>query len=165
MTRARYEKVAGWVSERPFLLGLLKVLNKGLPAVLYIAYPLLLIVLAAGRDVRFYRVLFVPAAVFFLVTVLREALNLPRPYEKLAITPLIGREGAGRSFPSRHASSAAVIAAAFWYVWAPAGLAASVIALVIAAVRPVAGIHFPRDVIAGCALGFALGAAGFWAVP
>ena len=164
VTKERYEKIARWMTARPALLLLTKALNRWLPIFVYCAYPLLLILLAVERDVRFYRVLIVPAIVYCSVTVLRKCLNFPRPYEKLSITPLISREGAGQSFPSRHASSVTIIAAAFWYIWPPAGIALSVIALIIAVIRPVAGIHFPRDVIAGVIYSIVIGTIGFYGI-
>jgi membrane-associated phospholipid phosphatase len=161
MTKERYEKIASWFSARPLLLTLLKLLNAVLPGVMYVAYPLLLVYLAWTRDGRFLRTVLVPAAVFVLVTLLRKLLDFPRPYEKLAITPVLKREGAGQSFPSRHAASAAVIAAAFWYIWMPAGLVMSLIAVLIAVIRPLGGIHFPRDTAAGVLFGLAVAIAGF----
>ena len=161
LTKDRYNKISLWLTARPHLLTLVKVLNRGLPAVFYAAYPLLLALLVIRRDPRFPGVLAIPAAVFVLVSVLRVCLNWQRPYEKLDITPLIGREGTGRSFPSRHASSAAVIAVVFCFVWPPAGAVLSPVALLIAAVRVLAGHHFPRDVAAGLLLGLVLGIAGF----
>jgi membrane-associated phospholipid phosphatase len=131
---------------------------------MYIAYPLLLTWLAVSRDARLWRALIVPAFVFIVVSVLRKFLNFPRPYEKLAITPLIDREGSGQSFPSRHASSAAVIAAAFWYIWPAAGAVLSVIALLIAVVRPLAGLHYPRDTFAGIVFSLAAALPGYWLI-
>ena len=37
-----------------------------------------------------------------------------------------------------------------------------VVALLICALRVLAGVHYVRDVAAGALLGFALGAAGMW---
>lgn len=162
MTKESYDRVEKWFTARPGLLDLMKGLNRWLPRVVYCAYPLLLAMLALRRDGRFFRVLLVPAAAFAAVTVLRELWNFPRPYEELDIHPLIPREKSGHSFPSRHVASAAVIAVAFWYVWPPAGIVLSVIALLIAAIRPLAGIHFPRDVIVGMGFGLIIGIAGFW---
>lgn len=65
------------------------------------------------------------------------------------------------SFPSGHASSgffaAAILTTATGYVWAPAWYSAAVI---IAVSRVYVRIHHLSDVIAGAALGAALGVAG-----
>ena len=37
-----------------------------------------------------------------------------------------------------------------------------VVAAAICVLRVLAGVHFPRDVLAGAALGFALGYVGMW---
>ncbi len=164
MTKESYDRIRAWFLRRPAALRAMKALNRILPGVVYCAYPLLLAALAYQRDPRFLRALLVPAAAFGLVTVFRRLWDLPRPYEKLGIEPLIPRAKKGRSFPSRHVASVTVIALACWYVWPPLGAAMTGIALVIAVVRPLAGIHFPRDVLAGAALSLAVGVFGFWLV-
>ena len=77
-------------------------------------------------------------------------------------TPLVPKETHGKSFPSRHALSAAVLAAVWCYFYPAAGACMVVVALLICALRVLAGAHFVRDVAAGALLGFALGAAGMW---
>lgn len=164
MTKEQYDSIRVWFLRRPSLLALMRALNLWLPRVVYCAYPLLVAVLAAERNPRFFRVVLVPAIVFGAVTVMRRIWDLPRPYEALGIEPLIRREKKGRSFPSRHTASVTVIALAFWYVWSPLGAAMTVVAVLIAVIRPLAGIHFPRDVIAGAGLALLVGLAGFWLI-
>lgn len=164
MTKEQYAAIRVWFLQRPFLLALMRALNLWLPRVVYCAYPLLVAVLAAERDPRLFRVVLIPAAVFGAVTVMRRIWDLPRPYEALEIEPLIPREKKGRSFPSRHTASVTVIALACWYVWLPLGAAMAVIAVLIAVIRPLAGIHFPRDVIAGAGLALLVGLIGFWLI-
>ena len=164
MTKERYDSIRSWFLRRPGVLRFIRVLNLWLPRTMYAAYPLLLGMLLLQKDERFWRVLLIPAFVFGTVTVVREFFNLQRPYEKLDIEPLIPREKKGRSFPSRHAASGVVIAAAYWYIWPTAGIAFGVIALVIAAIRILGGIHFPRDIAAGMLLSLAAGALGFWVI-
>ena len=57
---------------------------------------------------------------FAAVTLFRKAVNAPRPYETLGIDPLIEKDTAGRSFPSRHTFSLFMIAAT-WLVAQPGG--------------------------------------------
>jgi len=148
----------------PSALRVMKVLNLWLPRMVYCTYPILLLVLAICRDERFFAVLLVPAITFVAVTVIRRIWNLPRPYEKLEIEPLIPREKKGHSFPSRHVASVTVIAVACFYVWPPLGIAMSVIGLLISIIRPLAGIHFPLDAVAGMALSLMMGIIGFWLI-
>ncbi|MCI2106662.1 MAG: phosphatase PAP2 family protein [Intestinimonas sp.] len=164
MTKERYDEIRTWFLLHPVQLNSMKALNRWLPRVVYCVYPLLLVSLALRRDERFFRVLLVPAVVFGTVTLLRRIWNFPRPYEKLGIEPLIPREKKGHSFPSRHVASVTIIAIACWYVWIPFGIAMSIIALLISVIRPLAGIHFPRDVIAGFAFSLIIGLVGFWII-
>ena len=108
------------------------------------------------------RTVFVPGLTFWGGTILRDKLNLPRPYEQPGFTPLVEKETHGHSFPSRHALSAAVLAMVWLYFYPAAGVAMVVVAAAICVLRVLAGVHFPRDVLAGAALGFALGYVGMW---
>ena len=109
------------------------------------------------------RAVLVPGAVFGGGSVLRAVLNRPRPYQQPGFVPLLPKETLGRSFPSRHALSAAVIAAAWLPVSPAACTVLAVLALALCAARVLAGVHTPADVLAGAALGFALGALGMCA--
>lgn len=165
MTTEGYNKCADWFRAHPGWLRLLRGGCRILPLFLYAGYPVLLLVLAFNWDIRFWKVLWIPAAVFVLVTVLRQAVNARRPYELLDITPLVHKERQGQSFPSRHVASAVILAVAFWYVYPPAGAVAGVIALLIAIMRPLAGVHFPRDVISATVFSLALGVPAFFYLP
>ena len=109
---------------------------------LYVFYPLTIVV---------------PGVVFVLGTAVRRAFHAARPYQLADYEPLVHRGKTDDSFPSRHVFSASVIAAAFWYVCPPLGLLLTVSALLLAPVRVLAGVHFPRDVLAGLVFGFGAG--------
>ncbi len=159
---SRYGEIAAWFRARPRAFRLLARLNRVLPLLFYYLYPLLLLQLAVRQDGgRFWRVLAVPAAAFLACTAIRHAFHAKRPYETPGFEPLIRREKTGDSFPSRHMTCAAVIASAYGSVYPAAGAVLAVAALGIAVARVLAGIHFPRDVIAGGALGLAFGIVGF----
>lgn len=165
MTAERYAKIEGWFLSRPRALWWLRALNRWLPLVLYVAYPILILCLALWLDVRVWKVVYIPAAVFVAVTVVRKLVNAKRPYETLGITPLISKDKPGESFPSRHVASAFVIAEAFGYINLPLGVAVGVVALLIAVLRPLAGVHFPRDVIFGALFSLLLGLPAFIFLP
>lgn len=101
----------------------------------------------------------VPAVSFVLVTVFRTKLNARRPYEVYGFKPLIPKDKCGNSFPSRHVFSIFVIATTL--AWQCIWIAAIVwlLGAVLALVRVVSGVHFPRDVIAGMCIGILFGAA------
>ncbi len=161
MKRESYLALAAWFNARPAAKRGLRAVSAGSVALVYLLYGGLLGWLLLRHDPRFGRVLAVPAAIFLLGTALRAALNRPRPYEALGFAPLFPKDTAGKSMPSRHAFCAAGIAAAAWYVAPALGAAGAVLALAVAASRVLAGVHYPADVLAGLALGAALGALGF----
>lgn len=165
MTEERYLKISVWFRRRPGCLRTMAFLNRWLPLALYAAYPALILVLAFQRDARLWKTVLIPAAVFAVVTVIRKAINAPRPYEQLPIQPLIAKNKKGESFPSRHVASAVVLAEAFWYISPLLGIPAGLAALLMTVIRPLAGIHFPRDVIAGAVLSLALGIPAFLFLP
>lgn len=165
MTAEGYSKISRWFRAHPRILGLMEFLNRWLPLCLYAGYPVLLAVLALRWDSRFWKVLLIPAAVFAIVTIVRKLIDARRPYEMLEISPLISKEKKGQSFPSRHVSAAFILALAFWYISAPLGAIVTAMAVLIAVIRPLAGIHFPRDVIAGVLLSLALGIPAFLFLP
>ena len=176
MTPEHYQTLLRWLEARPALKKLVIALNRWLPAVPFACYPLLLVLLnirmfrlfpvdhAAALDFMqlIVRAVFVPAFVFVGGTLLRAKLNFPRPYEQPGFTPLVEKDTHGKSFPSRHALSAAVLAAVWCYFYPATGACMVVVALLICVLRVLTGAHFVRDVAAGAALGFALGAAGMW---
>ena len=112
----------------------------------------------------------IPAAGFLLVTLIRKKLNRPRPAQLFHFVPLVQHED-GCSFPSRHTSSAFLITCAlFWlcrYTALPAvfPLIAAVSAVLTALSRVVAGVHFPRDAIAGAAFGIGFSVLCFSVLP
>ena len=67
----------------------------------------------------------------------------------------------GKSCPSRHTACAVIIALACMYISLPFGIVMMIIALLIAASRPVMGVHFPLDVVFGAVLSLAVGVVGF----
>jgi len=169
MTAERYKKIYNWFSLHPAQRQAVVFLNRLLPAVPFVCYPLLLCLLGArwlmqGLAVReLLRAVFVPGATFLGGTLLRGALNRPRPYEQPGFVPLVHKKTKGKSFPSRHALSAAVLAVTWLYYYPAAGVGMTALALVICALRVLAGVHHGRDVLSGALLGFACGIAGmFW---
>lgn len=162
MTAARYRAMLDWLKARPALCRLIRFTAQGSVVCTYILYAGLLGWLALDRDVRFWQVLIVTCVVFVSGTALRAAINRPRPYETLGVPPLFPKDTVGKSMPSRHSFSAAVIAAAAWAVCPPLGIAGAVLALLIAVTRVLSGVHYPSDVLAGLAFGGLAGLAGMY---
>jgi membrane-associated phospholipid phosphatase len=88
---------------------------------------------------------------------LKALTDRPRPPLTSAGIHALGALPPNGSFPSGHATLAAAVAAALWWSSRRAALAVGAFALVIALSRLWLGVHYPSDVIAGLALGAALG--------
>ena len=106
----------------------------------------------------------IPGGSFALLSIVRGQLDYARPYEEWAIKPLIPREGQGESMPSRHVFSAVMIALCVWLVQWWLGLILLVLALALAIIRVIGGVHYPRDVIAGVLCGLLAGAILFFVI-
>jgi membrane-associated phospholipid phosphatase len=115
------------------------------------SYLLLLAWLLWRRDARLFQTIAVPLDGFIAVSVLRRLINRPRPYEKFKTTPVIPKDTKGKSFPSRHVFSAAIIALSFFFVpqvWG-VGVFLLICAFLLALLRVLSGVHYPSDVLAG----------------
>ena len=176
MTAEHYHALHSWMDAHPTAKRCVVALDRWLPLIPFVCYPVLLCLL----NVRLFRLLgsqrqaaldltaviartvFVPGLTFWGGTILRDRLNLPRPYEQPGFEPLRHKETRGHSFPSRHALSAAVLAMTWLRFFPAVGVAMVVITLLICALRVLVGVHSVPDVLFGAALGFGLGAVGMW---
>ncbi len=164
MTRQQYERLSapfrGEKRERMFNSA-----NRFLTYFCYVLYPVLLIYLAVRLDMRFWKALLVPGISFVLLSLARKKLNFLRPYEVLEIHPIIKKDTKGKSMPSRHVFSMFVIAATYLWILPPVGILLLVLGALLACVRVVGGVHFPRDVLAGAAAGLLAGLIGYVLIP
>lgn len=117
--------------------------------------------LGISRDIRVVWVALIPWVTFFSVTIIRNQLNLKRPFEELNFTSLLPHS-VGRACPSRHASSSVIIAIAVYYIFPTIGIVAGLLSLVICCTRVLTGVHYPRDVIWGAIIGIVIGYFGFF---
>ena len=105
----------------------------------------------------------VTAISFILVSIVRRFINSERPYTMYDFKPIIEKNKKGESMPSRHVFSAFIIGMAFLYIGEiPLGIIVFVCGLIIAIVRVISGVHFPKDVIVGALVGILCGAVGFF---
>lgn len=154
----RYEQWAAPLRGRPGVVRALNTVNRGIVIVFYVVYALLLGWACVSDPWRLVPLVGVTAVGFVAVSFFRRRFNAPRPYECCAIAPLIARDGAGESFPSRHAFSAFAIAASWFAASVPVAVVLLVAAGALAVCRVLGGVHFPRDVVAGAFIGSATGA-------
>lgn len=128
----------------------------------YISYPTLLVLLWFFAPELLAQDIVVPAAGFLAVTIVRNLVNAPRPYENGGEPPLIDKTTSGHSFPSRHTFCMFMIA----YTWLDWQVAAGIIllccAVLLAICRVVLRVHYPRDVIAAAILATLFAVLGYW---
>ena len=101
--------------------------------------------------------LVVPAVSFLLLSFFRAKYNAKRPYEIYEFEPLIKKDTAGKSFPSRHVFSIFVIGSSLWCMYPYIGTVVMAAGVVLAVIRVIVGVHFPKDVIAGAVIGYLCG--------
>lgn len=128
----------------------------------YGLYPALLAWLAVEMVMGmgasdFMETLLIPAVGFALVSALRITVAEPRPYEACEIEQLITKETQGKSFPSRHVFSISIIGMCWLVQSVPVGILILAGGVLMAYARVMGGLHYPRDVVAGYALGVAFG--------
>lgn len=162
MKRETYEKIISSVSASDYMLKAVLLSNKILTRLSYIVYPLFLIFLAVKKEPELIKAVMVPAISFILVSIFRYICCAQRPYEVFGISPLINKRTKGKSFPSRHVFSAAVIAVTVFYFYPLPGALLGLCSVFLAVVRVAGGVHFVKDVTAGMLIGIGCGIIGFY---
>ena len=156
-----YRRLNAYFEKRPEQDRFVRGAGFVLTAVFYTAYISLCIWLWLTDRKKLARVLAVPSLCYVSGTLLRSAIDAPRPGDRIPETKRAGAKRGGKGFPSRHAFSAAVIASAFAWIDPKAGAAAAVMAVIMAVQRVLEGAHFIRDAIAGLLFGVLCGWIGF----
>ena len=153
-----YQQITGRIRKNDAACSLLNAAGRAATGVMYVFYPLLLLLLAGQGKIRgLICTVIVPGTSFVLLSLIRARINRPRPYETWEIVPLISRDGRGESMPSRHVFSSALIAALWLPVCRPVGAALLLTAAVAAVIRVLGGVHYPSDVAAGYITGLVAG--------
>lgn len=148
-----YQRLNSKMCEHDDVRELLCLLDRLLVLLCAASYPALLVILMIARSDRFLPSLLIPAISFFLISLLRIIVDRKRPYERENICEILGQKTSGRSFPSRHVFSAAIIAATFAQISPIAAIILFVCAVSLAAIRVLGCVHYISDVVAGLALG------------
>lgn len=107
-----------------------------------------------------------------LAPLVAVALNQPlvhlvdraRPYTAHPDALVLAHRSVDPSFPSDHSVLAGSVAAALWLVSRRFAAVAAVVGLALALSRVYVGAHYPGDVLAGLALGAAVGVGGWYVV-
>ncbi len=165
-----YRRKDAWLRARPALCKMLMACSKALTLLVYAVYVgsialLLAAVTEKSRPVeQLVRFVLVHALTFVAGSAVRARLNAPRPYEILQLPPIAHKDTKGKSFPSRHVFSAAVISAALFYLHPHLGLLFMGVAVLQAVNRVLMGVHWLSDVVAGLLFGWLCGWIGFWLI-
>ena len=158
-----YERVRPFFVTHPYYLSLLKWVNRLVTLLMPLLYVYVLwsVYLENSKSWEVLAYLLVPASGFILLSVIRKQINWPRPYEIGMLPPLLDREGKGSSMPSRHVFSAAIISIVAWGVNPILSIFGLSLALLLAGVRVLAGLHFVRDVVVGFVVAILWGIVSF----
>lgn len=154
MKKETYIKMTQPFREHPEMAKGIHIANKLCTGMMYLAYPVLLLYLFIVKDAGLLSCILVPGISFVLLSIFRAKVNRPRPYEQFEVPPVIKKDTKGNSFPSRHVFSATIIAMTFLLMspWSWLGVVFLCVALALAVVRVVSGVHFISDVVAGIAV-------------
>lgn len=160
INKENFLRVKKWFNHHKICFNIMKFSFLVLPFIVAVAYMCLLLERLITNDLlspAFLKVLLVPAGTFVFVTLLRLAINAPRPYEVNDIIPIIKKDTVGLSFPSRHTSSVFIIAMTYLYVNVVLGFFMMIFAILIGLSRFLFGVHFIKDVVAGASISILIG--------
>ncbi|MBD3170591.1 MAG: phosphatase PAP2 family protein [candidate division Zixibacteria bacterium] len=90
-------------------------------------------------------------------SVIKPLVDRPRPCHELDLYRLLVNCGAGKSFPSSHATNMFAAATFFGEKFLNRRREFYLVAFMVALSRVYVGVHYPLDVIAGAAIGIGLG--------
>ena len=166
MNEKAYIKITDFFRRPGWRSNLLFFLSRFIPIVIFNVYGIFCILYFFARPQVLIRFIGVPLACFILVTLSRIVIHKKRPYEAMDFHPINFNDKLkkGKSFPSRHTASAAVIAMAFLGYLPWLGILLLVLALLVGASRIFSGMHYISDVAAGLAVGLIVGLIGFYPV-
>lgn len=165
MTKETYIKLTGAIRSNPKKIGLVQKINRILTGIVFLGYPLYLLILVIKGQTFVLRAVLVPFLSFLAVTIFRKCFNAPRPYEKYGVPPVLKKDTRGKSFPSRHVFSVYIIAVTVFYCCPAAGILLGILGIGLAVIRVIGGVHEPKDVIAGAIAGICCGLIGYYLIP
>lgn len=158
-----YNANKAFLTEHPLLKRAVILANSFLTAFVSVCYALFCVYALTGETLdpkAKVALLFVPALAFLTVTVLRLAVERPRPYDEkgAGIQPIVTKHRADKkSFPSRHMACAAVIAVTFLRFLPWVGVLLLVCSFLLAYTRFALGLHYPSDLLVGEGIGLMIG--------
>ncbi len=157
MNVSNYKKCMNFWERHAKLLFTAKALLHLAVAAVYIAFPSFLLYTALKQDTFFITAFSVCLISFILLSLYRKMADKKRPSEVYSIPSAIEKDKKGKSFPSRHSFSAAIISVCLFHISLPLGIVFLGLSFLIAALRVVLGLHFVKDVLVGLLIGILCG--------
>lgn len=164
MKESTYRAMAEALNASPFLKSYIIWFNRIVTIAVYLLYPALLLLLYINKNDGLLPAILIPGISFILLSLFRDRINSPRPYEVFGIEPVIAKKTRGHSFPSRHIFCMFLIAVTVFYFYPLAGLLIALVGAALAMNRVMGGVHFVKDVVAGALIGIACGVVGFYVI-
>lgn len=165
MTAEKYNQMASYIRSHTYGVKTVYLLSGGIVWTTILCYLGALSYAFFMRDYTLlYHSILVPGVAFVIVSAFRHFYNAKRPYEEMDIDPIIKKEKAGKSFPSRHVFSIFMVGMTFLQIHIVPALIFFVMGVVLAVLRVIGGVHYTRDVVAGAAIGILSGILGYFVV-
>jgi len=164
MKEETYRAMADAVNAVPLMKSYIIWFNRVVTICVYLLYPALLGLLWYTKNDGLIPAIVIPGVSFILLSIWRDRINKPRPYEFFDMTPVIDKKTKGHSFPSRHIFCMFLIAVTVFYFYPLAGLLIGLVGIALAVNRVIGGVHFVKDVVCGALVGILCGAAGFYVI-
>lgn len=164
MRAESYIKMSEFVRKFRYGESIVKYGNVLVTRIIYVAFLSLLGYMMIQKDERIVRVILVTGISFVLVSLFRHFYDADRPYTLYDFEPVVKKNKTGESMPSRHVFSGFVIAMAFLYVDPITSIPLFLCSIFMSIGRVAAGVHFPKDVIVGAAIGVGSGVIGFYII-
>lgn len=162
MTKEQLQSVSDWFHSSPHRIPALRAVNGVCVAGAVAAFAYGVLWRPGLHDPKLtLRLVLTCGIPFVVLSAVRHALDLPRPFEIYGLEPLLPRETPGRSFPSRHVFSIFVIGTCFCWLEPWIGYTLLSLGAVLGALRVASAVHFERDVLVGAAFGVLSGVIGF----
>ncbi len=164
MKEETYRAMAEAVNSVPLMKQYIIWFNRVVTVCVYLLYPALLGLLLYTKNDGLIPAILIPGISFIILSIVRDRINSPRPYEVFEMDPVINKKTAGHSFPSRHIFSMFLIAVTVFYFYPLPGILIGLVGAALAMGRVMGGVHFVKDVVCGAAAGVAAGILGYYVI-
>ena len=159
MSKQQYLFCINYFNQHPKAKACLLGLTSLLPWLIFLSYFIFLFKII--HSTYLVPAILLPMLALMTNTLIRRHFNAPRPLEIYAFTPLKPHNN-GNSFPSRHSTSALIIALTITKIYLIWGASLILIAITIGLTRILCGVHFPKDVLGGFAISIFFGLILLW---